>query len=182
MHLPVLRSQRLTLRPLSAADVEALAAVVAAPGVREWWSADEDPQRTRDGLRNDGAAFAVEVDGALAGWLAFDEETDPDYRHVGLDIVLAPDYQDRGLGSEALRTAIHWFVRERGHHRFTIDPALRNERAIRAYAAVGFRRVGVLRRYERGEGDRWHDNLLMDLLAEELVDEPRSKANAEAAG
>jgi aminoglycoside 6'-N-acetyltransferase len=26
----------------------------------------------------------------------------------------------------------------------------------------------VMRRYERGADDSWHDNLLMDLLAEEL--------------
>ncbi len=49
-----------------------------------------------------------------------------------------------------------------------IDPALANERAIRAYAAVGFRRVGILRRYERGPDGVWEDGLLMDLLAEEL--------------
>ena len=74
----------------------------------------------------------------------------------------------RGLGPEALRTAIRWLVEQRGHHRFTMDPALQNERAIRAYSAVGSRRVGVLRRYERGADGQWHDNLLMELMAEEL--------------
>ena len=59
-------------------------------------------------------------------------------------------------------------MRERGHHRFTIDPAAANARAIRAYEAVGFRPVGVLRRYERGPDGRWRDGLLMDLLAVEL--------------
>ena len=41
--------------------------------------------------------------------------------------------------------------------------------AIRCYAKVGFRPVGVLRRYERGLDGTWHDGLLMDLLADELV-------------
>ena len=54
-----------------------------------------------------------------------------------------------------------------GHHRLTIDPAVANERAIRCYEAVGFRRVGMMRRYERGEDGAWHDGLLMDLLAED---------------
>lgn len=168
VELPILNGERVALRPLSDEDVEELARIVAALGVREWWGANEDDDELREGLRNDGSAFAVEVDGALAGWLAISEETDADYRHAGLDIILAPGYQDRGLGSEALRLVIGWLVRERGHHRFTIDPALHNERAIRAYSAVGFRRVGVLRRYERGADGVWHDNLLMDLLAEEL--------------
>ena len=55
------------------------------------------------------------------------------------------------------------------HHRFTIDPAVHNQRAIRCYAAVGFRRVGVMRNYERVDDGPWHDGLLMDLLAEELI-------------
>jgi aminoglycoside 6'-N-acetyltransferase len=38
---------------------------------------------------------------------------------------------------------------------------------------VGYRPVGVLRRYERDvDGTGWHDGLLMDLLAEELA-QPR---------
>jgi aminoglycoside 6'-N-acetyltransferase len=47
-----------------------------------------------------------------------------------------------------------------------IDPATANAAAIRAYEKVGFRRVGVMRRYEREvEGEGWHDGLLMELLA-----------------
>jgi aminoglycoside 6'-N-acetyltransferase len=71
-----------------------------------------------------------------------------------------------------------------GHHRFTIDPALANERAIRSYAAVGFRPVGAMRAYERGRDGAWHDgawhdNLVMDLLAEELDPPSRSPAEGE---
>jgi aminoglycoside 6'-N-acetyltransferase len=167
--LPTLHGERVTLRALGDADLEQLAEIVAAPGVREWWSAsDLDPERLRRELHNDGAAFAIDAEGALAGWLAITEETDPDYRQAGLDITLGPRHQGRGLGPEALRTAIRWLIAEQGHHRFTMDPALDNERAIRAYGAVGFRRVGVLRRYERGADGMWHDNLLMELVAEEL--------------
>ena len=34
---------------------------------------------------------------------------------------------------------------------------------------VGFRPVGVMRRYERGPDGQFHDGLLMDLLREELL-------------
>ncbi len=58
---------------------------------------------------------------------------------------------------------------ERGHHRLTIDPALANAAAIRAYEKAGFTRVGVMRRYERDAlGPDWHDSLLMELLADDL--------------
>ena len=137
--------------------------------MREWWSPPDTPEavgkdlrNVRRGLRHRGRAAV------LAGWLAFNDETDRDWQAVGIDIFLAPDHQGRGLGPEALRTVIRWLVAERGRRRFTIDPAVDNERAIAAYATVGFRPVGVMRQVERGADGSWHDNLLMDLLAEEL--------------
>jgi aminoglycoside 6'-N-acetyltransferase len=54
----------------------------------------------------------------------------------------------------------------------TIDPAADNEAAIKAYEKVGFGRVGIMRAYERGPDGTWHDGLLMDMLAEELVEDP----------
>ena len=56
---------------------------------------------------------------------------------------------------------------ERGHHRLTIDPAAANDRGDPLLRVVGFRRVGVLRRYERDDDGTWHDGLLLDLLADE---------------
>lgn len=167
--LPTLSGERVTLRPLSDADVEALVAIVEGDGVREWWGIDDSRDVTREDLRNGGAAFAIDAGDALAGWLGVCEELAPGYRSAGLDIVLAPAHQGHGIGPEALRLVARWLVEERGHHRLTIDPAACNERAIRAYAAVGFRPVGVMRRYELGADGEWRDGLLMDLLAEELA-------------
>lgn len=149
-------------------ELDELAAILTRPGVREWWGSLEDGEYTREGLLNDGAAFSIEVDGVLAGWLGYSEETDRDHRCAGLDIFLAPEHQGRGLGPAALRLAARWLFEQCGHHRLTIDPACENAHAIRAYGAVGFRPVGPMRRYERGADGRWHDNLLMDLLREEL--------------
>jgi len=157
-----------TLRPLADGELDQLAAILTLPGVREWWGLLDDPEHTREGLDNDGAAFAIEVDGALAGWLGYNEETDPDHRHASLDIFLEPEYQGQRLGSAALRLVAEWLFGQCEHHRLTIDPACENERAIRAYAAVGFRAVGTMRCYERGADGRWHDNLLMDLLVDDV--------------
>ena len=167
--LPVLHGERLILRPLTEEHLDRLVEVMWDPSVRRWWGTVASPEALRDDLRHDGSAFAIEVDGAVAGWLGVVEENEPDYRHAALDIGLGPAHQDRGLGPEALRAVIRWLIAERGHHRFTIDPAVANERAIRAYAAVGFKPVGVLRRCERGPTGVWEDGLLMDLLAEELT-------------
>jgi aminoglycoside 6'-N-acetyltransferase len=47
--------------------------------------------------------------------------------------------------------------------------------AIRSYAKVGFRPVGVMRQYERGGDGRFHDGLLMDLLRGELAPEYQAR-------
>jgi aminoglycoside 6'-N-acetyltransferase len=170
--LPTLRDGRVVLRPLEVGDADALAAIVEDPSVRRWWGSEESDSRSVEGFAEDAreeVAFAIEVDGALGGWLGFHEEDEPDYRHAGLDIFLGPEHQGAGLGPIALRLAARWLIDERGHHRLTIDPASANARAIRAYASLGFRPVGVMRNCERGPDGTWHDGLLMDLLAEELT-------------
>ncbi|HJW22036.1 MAG TPA: GNAT family protein, partial [Candidatus Limnocylindrales bacterium] len=112
--------------------------------------------------------FAIELDGHVVGSIQFVEETAPGYRHAGIDLFLDRDHHGRGLGPEAIRVVARYLFDVRGHHRLTIDPSAANERAIRAYERVGFRRVGTMRRYERGSDGTWHDGLLLDLLAGEL--------------
>jgi aminoglycoside 6'-N-acetyltransferase len=167
VQLPTLKGDKVTLRPLEDADLDPLAAIIREPSVAQWWGEAEEPERLRDNLRMDGDAFVIECDGELAGWLGFVEETEPEYRSVGFDISLSERFQGQGLGPDALRTLIRWFATERGHHRFTIDPSTLNARAIRAYEAVGFKPVGIMRRAELVDGE-WTDGLLMDLLIEEL--------------
>lgn len=157
---PTLYGERIVLRPLAPEDVEPLNAIIAAPEVRRWWGTDPTV--------DEQDAFTILVDGAIAGWVGWYEEDDPDYRHGGLDIFVAPAFHGRGLGREALLVAARWLIEARGHHRLIIDPAAANERAIRTYASLGFKPVGVMRRYERGPDGTWHDGLLMDLLADEL--------------
>ena len=168
MTLPTLQGERVTLRPIADADVEPLAEIIREPSVARWWDESDEPELMRENLLMDGAAWVVEADGELVGWLGFTEETEAQYRHVGLDISLSSRFQGQGLGPDALRTAIRWFASERGHHRFTIDPNASNEPAIKAYSAVGFRPIGIMRRAELIDGE-WTDGLLMDLLIEELT-------------
>jgi aminoglycoside 6'-N-acetyltransferase len=118
----------------------------------------------------DTTAYAIVLDDAIVGWIQWWLEKDPDYRHAGIDIYVDPAVHGRGIGTDALQTlARHLFV-DHGHHRLVIDPAVDNEVAIRTYTKIGFRPVGVMRRYERGPDGTWHDSLLMDLLADEFLE------------
>ncbi len=169
---PLLRDGDLLLRPAAPADLPALGALLAEPSVARWWVHGTLADAVAELLDDDDATaiFTIEVDGAVAGLAQASEELAPDYRHAGIDLFLGTAWQGRGIGPRVVRLVARYLVDERGHHRITIDPAADNVRAIRAYEKVGFRRVGVLRRYERGADGTWHDGLLMDLLADELVE------------
>ena len=159
----ILRGPRVVVRPLERDDVPRLAELAAEPSVARWWrdvSAD-DLERLVDG-RDNATGLAVEQDGAVVGLIQFGEETDPEYRHASVDVFLGAAAQGRGLGREAIELVVRHLFDDRGHHRITIDPAADNEQAIRCYAAVGFRQVGVMREYEMGTDGTFHDGLLMD--------------------
>jgi aminoglycoside 6'-N-acetyltransferase len=154
----------LELRPLAPADVAELTRIRATPQVRRWWG-DPEPGWPYDDEPG-SVRFTIVVDGAVAGLIQYAEELEPRYRHAAIDIFLDPAWRGRGLGTEALRRIVATLVRERGHHRLTIDPAVANAAAIRSYEKAGFVAVGVMRRYEREvDGDEWHDGLLMELIA-----------------
>ena len=165
-----LRGERVTLRPLETEDAPRLAAIAAEPEVARWWlGLTEGDILELAGPGDDVVAFVIELDGELIGLVQAGEELDPDYRHASIDLFLGTAWQGQGLGLDTVRTLARWLFEERGHHRITIDPAVANERAIRTYERVGFKRVGVMRRYERGVDGEWHDGLLLDLLPEDLA-------------
>jgi aminoglycoside 6'-N-acetyltransferase len=154
------------LRPLVKEDEAELLRIHATPEVARWWDVPDvgfpwtdEPETIR---------LTIEVDGAVAGLIQFWEELAPKYRYATIDLFLDPTLHGRGLGTEAVRRLVRHLIDDRGHHRITIDPATTNTAAIRAYEKVGFKPVGVMRRYERPlGGDEWRDGLLMELLAGE---------------
>jgi aminoglycoside 6'-N-acetyltransferase len=167
---PVLTGPTVTLRPGRPGDGQRLRAILAEPSVAQWWGEPDPADELAASLQSDGpdVLLVIEIGGEVAGGIQYAEEDDPQYRHAGIDIYLSGRFQGRGAGAEAVALLAGFLFERRGHHRLTIDPAAANERAIRCYAKVGFRPVGVLRAYERGPDGRFHDGLLMDMLAREL--------------
>ena len=168
--VPTLPGELVTLRPLLPEDRAAILEVLRDPSVVAIWdtrgaehSADE--LLAGDHLYN---VWVIDVDGEVAGSIQASEHDDEDYKSAGIDIVMHSRFQNRGLGTDAVRTLARYLLEVRGHHRLTIDPAADNLRAIRTYAKVGFKPVGVMRRYERGVDGTYHDGLLMDMLDGEL--------------
>jgi len=164
-----LQGEAVVLRPLRAEDVPRLVEIGRQPEVARWWTSVTMEKLTAKaaGL-DDATGLAVLADGDLVGMIQFHEEDDPEYRSAGIDIFLSSEVHGRGLGTDAVRTLARWLVRDRGHHRVTIDPAVENPGAVRAYEKAGFRPVGVLREYWTDPSGVRHDGLLMDLLASEI--------------
>lgn len=166
-----LRGRDVTLRSTTPEDAPTLAAILAEPAVARWWG-DFDLERVMADLVEgdpDEDPYVIEYAGEIVGYIQAVEEPEPDFRHAGIDLFLRTDVQRRSLGPDAIRTLASHLIDDRGHYRLTIDPAAANTHAIAAYAKVGFRPVGVMRRYQRMPDGRWVDALLMELLADELV-------------
>ena len=172
MDVPTLQGSLVRLRPVTEADLPALLAILDEPDVARWWRRDEWERVDEE----DAVTFVIELPdvaagsggGTVAGCIQYSEETDPDYSSAAVDIFVGTAAQGRGVGPDAMRTLIAWLIDVRGHHRLTVDPAVANARAVRVYEKLGFRRVGVLRQYERVEDGVWRDALLMELLADEF--------------
>ena len=144
----------------------------ATPEVYARWGGEDDlmAELLDDITRPELHLLVVTEGDRIVGAIQWQEEDDPMYRHAGMDLYIDPAAHGRGIGTDAVRTLARHLIEDRGHHRLVIDPAVDNAAAIRCYAKVGFRTVGVMRRYERGPDGNWHDGLLMELLADELIE------------
>ena len=130
--------ENVTLRPTSRDDLELLAGWSADPSFVTWWGGkpktrvevatkylNEDPTRK---------AFVVLADGEPVGFMQAWSDEPPD---GGIDIVLKPDAQGKGFGTDAARTlAKH--LRANGWRKITVDPVSQNYRAIKSFEKAGF--------------------------------------------
>ena len=83
-----------------------------------------------------GQIFCIEIDGVRVGMIQLFDE--PDAIEIG-EIQIQPSYQNRGIGTRLLRDTI-----DRAHEqrkKVSLSVALKNERAYRLYARLGFQKV-----------------------------------------
>jgi aminoglycoside 6'-N-acetyltransferase len=158
-----LQGPRVVLEPMRSEHAERLRELRAASEVERWWGPAEDgwPLEVEEELTK----LVVKVGGDVVGFMQFWEEEDPQARYADIDIFIAADHQERGLGSEAMTVALAHLMEERGHHRVTLTTSPENARAIHVYEKLGFRRVGVLRKSQlNAASGEWEDELLMELV------------------
>jgi aminoglycoside 6'-N-acetyltransferase len=163
---PELTGRRVRLVPCAPEHHASLREIHLEPKVRRWW---QDPSDDFPADMTGGTNYTVLLDGEIIGFAQWYEESDPMFRHAGLDLFLDPAVHGRGLGAETARVLCAHLIDDHGFHRLVIDPEVSNEVAIACYRKLGFKPVGVMRQYSRDRFGAWRDGLLMELLADEFV-------------
>jgi RimJ/RimL family protein N-acetyltransferase len=174
------RTARLTLRPATAGDLEAIWAFRRLDDVSRWITrapATIEEFRTRfedpDSLAK---SIVIERDGQVIGDLMLEvkdawaqAEVADRARGVQAELgwVLHPGHAGRGYGTEAVRELIRLCFEDLGLRRVTADCFAANESSWRLMERVGMRREFNARREALHRSGEWLDSVGYGLLAEE---------------
>lgn len=88
------------------------------------------------------------------------------------------EYWGKGLGSEALKLILDYFMGERHFKRIYLRVYEFNQRAICCYLKNGFRQIGVLRRHKAG----WKDIILMEITQGNYQRYRKTRLNSQMVG
>ncbi len=108
-------------------------------------------------------------------------EASPKARHhrtCGLGIIIAPSYQGKRYGSEAILWAVDWAFKSANMHSVRIAAFGYNEGAVRLYDRLGFVREGSMREALWWEG-RWWDRVLWSVLEGEWAERRKKTVTGE---
>ncbi len=174
--LPVLRTERLVLRPLTRADAAELHTVFSDPEVMRYWSnpPHRDQARTEamiemineDFERREVLQWGIEreADGRLLGTVTL--IADGEQPRAELGYIIGREHWGQGFAGEAQRRAIGFAFEELGLHRLEADTHPENAASLRSLERLGFRREGLLRERWTVAG-RVSDSVILGLLASE---------------
>jgi RimJ/RimL family protein N-acetyltransferase len=182
---PTLVGERVVLRPFTAADIDAMAAVLADPEVnrltgsvhttaeatgrpaehddvtRRWYGTRAEQDDRLDLAIVDRATDRCVGEAVLNGW-------EPENRACGFRILVGPGGRGRGLGSEATRLMLRHAFTATDLYRVELSVFAFNPRARHVYERAGFVVEGVRRAAFVFDGERV-DDVLMAVLRPEWV-------------
>ena len=127
----------------------------------------------------DEEIYAIEVDGNHIGNVGL-HGIDRSNRRASIGIVIGEkEFWEKGLGTDAMRTALGYAFDRLGLHKVNLDVIEYNARAIRVYERCGFVREGVRRDelYKRG---RFVNLIRMSILDSEFPSSLEEGAPAQA--
>ncbi|GAA1406186.1 GNAT family N-acetyltransferase [Catellatospora coxensis] len=173
-----LRTERLTLRPITLDDLDDVYAWQSRPDVVRWMLgagprtreqslASVTAMAAEDALRAEGdcLTLAAVAEGRVIGTVELVWRSQADHT-AELGYVFHPDHGGRGLATEAARALLDWAFGEFGLHRVYARCHAGNEASARLMARLGMRREArhVESYLFRGE---WADQLVFAVLDRE---------------
>ena len=172
---PTLEGPRVRCRPLASTDLEGYVELLEdkellrLTGSHRRFSRVELAEWLATTPQKEGRvdlAVISKSSGELLGEVVLNE-IDDDNRCGNLRIGLRSSFFGQGYGPEAMRLVIVYGFEVLGLHRIELEVFAFNDRAIRAYEKLGFRREGV-RREALFQDGRYHNAITMALLDREL--------------
>ena len=142
MPQPVLTTERLTLRPFQADDVDPLFAILSDREAMRYWGPHEtrsETERLVAGTMNASADvscdFVIERDGRVVGKAGMWERPE-------IGFFVAPEHQRQGIATEALNAVIRYLFQTYDLGTLTADVDPRNTPSIMLLKNLGFVETG----------------------------------------
>ena len=140
------------IRPMTATDLEAIAAIETAANPFPWTAGI-----FADCLRVGYPAWVYAEQDLVQGFCIVSLNV---YECHLLNLCVAPREQGRGIGTLLLRHALG-IVSQGEPERMILEVRASNTRAARLYHDLGFRRIGLRKGYYRGHDGRREDALVL---------------------
>lgn len=170
-----MRGERIRLRPLAWTDLRRCVKWFSDPQIIRFLGrsgpvtmAEEERWFREYQRRSDEQIFAIEVDSVHVGNIGL-HKIDRVHRKADVGIVIGEaTHWSKGYGTEAMRTVLRHAFESLGLNKVSLEVLEHNDRAIRTYERLGFRREGVHREDVWKDG-RFINVIRMSLLARELL-------------
>lgn len=177
--VPVLETERIRLRPYRDSDEEAMFTLYSDPQVMRYWSFPAWTERRQAKIYLQRARAEMNS-GEIFPWAIAERESDCligaltffslhcEQLRAEIGYSLSPQFQGRGLATQALRCGLTYALDTLGLLRIEADIDPRNEPSWRLLERLGFVREGLLRKRWRVNGEVC-DSAFYGLLNEELL-------------
>lgn len=171
---PTIETERLTLRPMTAADVPALREWLPDPSIYTYWGkgpskAEKNPELLFEKDEKPTKSFHLGIEEKASGKVIGDLyvyliEND---RMASVAIRLAPAQQGQGLGTEALTAMTRFCFEHTELRRLQAEADVRNLPSQRMLEKSGYTREGLIRQGKMV--NTWCDYALYAILSGDLV-------------
>ena len=167
---PVIETERLTLRPMTAADVPALREWLPDPSIYTYWGkgpskAEKSPELLFEKAEKPTKSFHLgialrESDRVIGDIWVYLIEND---RMASVAVRLAPSQQGQGLGTEALIAMTRFCFEHTELRRLQAEADVRNLPSQRMLEKSGYTREGLIRQGKMVNS--WRDYTIYGILS-----------------